>query len=93
VVLLIWAREGWITYASPDGGLLLNPRSCPVSPKLVRSILAAVAVLALALVAAGRLLTRATSPFSLPFVVRRATEARWLTVAVLPGEADAAGAQ
>jgi hypothetical protein len=42
--------------------------------------------------AAGRLLTRATSPFSLTFVVRRATGARWLTVAVLPAEADATGA-
>ncbi len=41
--------------------------------------------------AAGRLLTRATSPFSLMFVVRRATGARWLNVAVLPPDADPAG--
>jgi hypothetical protein len=34
----------------------------------------------------GRLLERTTSPFTLTFVVRRATGARWLTVAVLPPE-------
>lgn len=34
--------------------------------------------------ATGRLLDRRTSPFALTFVVRRATGARWLDVAVLP---------
>ena len=41
----------------------------------------------------GHLLTRATSPFSLTFVVRRATGARWLNVAVLPGDADSGTVQ
>jgi hypothetical protein len=36
--------------------------------------------------ASGQLLTRASAPFSLTFVVRRATGARWLNVAVLPPE-------
>jgi hypothetical protein len=45
--------------------------------------------------ASGSLQARATSPFSATFVVRRATGARWLNVAVLPGEGEAvsAGAQ
>jgi len=38
--------------------------------------------------AAGGVRARATEPFSLTFVVRRATGGRWLNVAVLPGEAD-----
>jgi Na+-translocating ferredoxin:NAD+ oxidoreductase RnfD subunit len=37
----------------------------------------------------GSLLARTTSPFSATFVVRRATGARWLNVAVLPAESDA----
>lgn len=41
----------------------------------------------------GHIQARATSPFSLTFVVRRATGARWLNVAVLPGEADGAAAR
>ena len=36
--------------------------------------------------ASGRLLTHETSPFWLTFVVRRATGARWLNVAVLPAQ-------
>jgi hypothetical protein len=43
--------------------------------------------------AAGRLLSRASSPFALTFVVRRATGARWLNVAVLPPAADFTAAQ
>jgi hypothetical protein len=39
----------------------------------------------------GHLLTRSSAPFALTFVVRRATGARWLNVAVLPGDADPAG--
>jgi len=38
--------------------------------------------------ASGGLQARTSAPFSLTFVVRRATGARWLNVAVLPGEAD-----
>jgi hypothetical protein len=34
--------------------------------------------------AAGSLQARTTSPFELTFVMRRATGARWLNVAVLP---------
>jgi len=36
--------------------------------------------------AGGRLQARTTSPFSTTFVVRRATGARWLNVAVLPAD-------
>ncbi|MBV9596492.1 MAG: hypothetical protein JOZ87_06480 [Chloroflexi bacterium] len=43
--------------------------------------------------ASGRLQERTTSPFSLTFVVRRATGARWLNVAVLPAEDDGLAAQ
>ncbi len=43
--------------------------------------------------ASGRLQARATSPFSLTFVVRRATGARWLNVAVLADPAAGAVAQ
>ena len=39
--------------------------------------------------ASGRLQARTTSPFSATFVVRRATGARWLNVAVLLGDANA----
>jgi hypothetical protein len=38
--------------------------------------------------ASGRLQARETSPFSLIFVVRRATGVRWLNVAVLPADTD-----
>jgi Na+-translocating ferredoxin:NAD+ oxidoreductase RnfD subunit len=38
--------------------------------------------------AAGVLLSRASSPFALTFVMRRATGTRWLNVAVLPSGAD-----
>ena len=43
--------------------------------------------------ASGGLQAHATEPFSLTFVVRRATGARWLNVAVLPGEVDSIPAQ
>jgi Na+-translocating ferredoxin:NAD+ oxidoreductase RnfD subunit len=43
--------------------------------------------------AAGRLQARTTSPFNATFVVRRATGARWLNVAVLPAAAHASGVQ
>ncbi|MBV9577246.1 MAG: hypothetical protein JO057_01510, partial [Chloroflexi bacterium] len=39
--------------------------------------------------AAGRLQTRETAPFARTFVVRRATGARWLNVAVLPADGGA----
>lgn len=43
--------------------------------------------------AAGHLQARATAPFLLTFVVRRATGARWLNVAVLPAQSDDSAAQ
>jgi len=42
--------------------------------------------------AAGQLQGRTTAPFSVTFVVRRATGARWLNVAVLPADSDARAA-
>lgn len=39
--------------------------------------------------ASGHLLSRARAPFACTFVVRRSTGARWLTVAILPGDSDA----
>ena len=41
--------------------------------------------------ASGQVQDRATAPFSLMFVVRRATGARWLNVAVVPAGAAADG--